>query len=267
MTEVVHDLNQGWNQLAAEMLYPDLSGAGEKGAVSEKLTFLERRIRANGGTALDQGCGSGRYLFGLLERGLEVHGADISGDVVQFARKEAEARNVHTMLYHQGMGECNIPHQYGTIYITDGIFAYITDRHQALSTLARFQHHLVPGGQVLIELDLPPDDDETTDKSERYGPSPRPGAEGEIFLTLWGASVDRFEQIWQNKRRYELYLDGELMRSEVHSCRGRWYSHYEFIMMLERTGFEDIRTYADYTDQPATQDSRSIVYGARRPST
>ena len=106
MTETVHDLNQGWNGIVAEMLYPDLKeGAGETGALSEKLAFLERRIRANGGTALDQGCGSARYLFGLLERGLEVHGADISDDVVQFARRAAESRNVHTMLYHQGMAE------------------------------------------------------------------------------------------------------------------------------------------------------------------
>ena len=36
-------------------------------------------------------------------------------------------------------------------------------------------------------------------------------------------------------------------------------------MMLERAGFEDITTYGDYTDQPATQDSKTVSYGARRP--
>ena len=47
MTEAVHDLNQGWNGIAAEMLYPNLSDAGESGVPPEKLAFLERRIRVN----------------------------------------------------------------------------------------------------------------------------------------------------------------------------------------------------------------------------
>jgi hypothetical protein len=45
----------------------------------------------------------------------------------------------------------------------------------------------------------------------------------------------------------------------------RWYFHYEFLMMLERVGFEDLVTYGDYTDYPATKDSQTVVYGARRP--
>ena len=188
---------------------------------------------------------------------------------MRFARKEAEARNVQTMFYHQGMAVFNIPHQYGTIYITDGSFGYIADRDQALSTLERFRHHLVPGGQVLLEFfGARPMIAPINDSPKRSRPSLRPEAEGEICKTQWGAdSVDPFEQVWQDKRRYDLYVDGKCVDSEVHTCRGRWYSHYEFVMMLERTGFEDITTYSDYTDEPATKDSSSVVYGARRPRT
>ena len=267
MTDEVYDLHQGWNSLAAELLYACMEMLPAK-----ELAFYERRIRANGGAALDQACGTGRHLFPLLARGLEVHGADISSDALHFAQKAAETYQAHPTLYHQRMEACDLPHQYGTIYIANGTFQILSDRHQALSTLQRFWHHLAPGGQLLVELSVPREVTHgptinDADHPTRWDPIPRRGAEGEIVTTLWSESVDLFEQMLLSKRRYDLYVDGKCIRSEVHAHFLRWYFHYEFLMMLERVGFEDITTYANYTDHPAAQDSKTIVYGARRPRT
>jgi SAM-dependent methyltransferase len=265
MSDEVFDLHQGWNSLAAEMLYACVDMLPPK-----ELAFYERRIRENGGPALDQACGTGRHLFPLLARGLEVHGADISADARQFVRKEAEAQNAHPALYHQRMEECDLPHRYGTIYVANGTFQIITDRQLAVATLERFRKHLLPGGQLLTELSVPPEVTEgpTCHDAEhpiRWDPEPRRGAEGEIVTTLWSESVDLFEQTLVSKRRCELYVGGKCVRSEVHAHCMRWYFHYEFVMMLERAGFEDIRTYGDDSDDLATKDSTRIVYGARRP--
>jgi SAM-dependent methyltransferase len=271
MSDEVFDLHQGWNSLTADLLYACVEMLPAK-----ELAFYERRIRANGGAALDQACGTGRHLFPLLALGLEVHGADISADALDLARKEAEARDVHLTLYHQRMEECDIPHQYGTIYVANGTFQIITDRNLAIATLERFRNHLAPGGdftpggELLIELSIPPEVTRgpTCQDAEhpiRWEPEPRRGAKGEIATTLWSESVDLFEQTLVSKRRCELYVDGQCVRSEVHAHSMRWYFHYEFVMMLERAGFVDIRTYGDYTDEPATKDSHTVIYGARRP--
>ena len=60
-------------------------------------------------------------------------------------------------------------------------------------------------------------------------------------------------------------MDGKHARTETHAHVLRWYLHDEAVMMLERAGFEDVTTYGDYTDGPATKDSSSVIYGARRP--
>lgn len=265
MDECVHDLSKGWNSLTAELLHASM----EEGTNGE-LAFYERRIRANGGVALDQACGTGRHMLPLIGRGLEVHGADISADALQFARKAAETQKVHLTLYHQRMEECDIPHQYGTIYVVNGTFQIIVDRQQAFSTLTRFWHHLSPGGQLLLELFVPSEVTQgpTVNDAEhptRWEPVPRRGEKGEIVTTLWSESVDLFEQTLLSKRRCDLYVDGNRIRSEVHAHSMRWYFYHEIVMMLERVGFADISTYSDYTDQPATKDSESVVYGARRP--
>ena len=264
MLEEVYDMSKGWNSLAAELLYAYTPG----GFPAEELTFYERRIRANGGKALEHCCGTGRRLFPLLARGLEVHGADISADGLRFAREEAVTRKVQPILYHQRMEECDIPHKYGTIYCDS--FQVIADRHQALATLQRFWHHLVPGGQLLLELFVPREVTQgptchDADHPTHSGPKPRREADGEIVTTWWSESADLFEQVLLSKRRNDLYVDGECIRSEVHAHLLRWYFHYEAFMMLERAGFEDITTYGDYTNHPATQESKTVVYGARRP--
>ncbi len=266
MDEGVFDLSMGWNSLAAELLYASMQG----GPPAPELEFYDRRIRANGGIALDQACGTGRHVFPLIRRGLEVHGADISADALRFARKEAEKLKVDPTLYHQRMEECDIPHEYGTIYVANGSFQIIVDRPKALSTLARFLHHLVPGGQLLIESYVPREATKGTTANDaghpaRWEPIPRCGAEGEIVTTLWSESVDLFEQTLLSKRRYDLYVNKKCVRSETHAHAMRWYHHHELVMMLERAGFGDVRTYSDFGDQPATKDSKAVVYGARRP--
>ncbi|UCC16683.1 MAG: hypothetical protein JSU58_10015, partial [Dehalococcoidales bacterium] len=77
--------------------------------------------------------------------------------------------------------------------------------------------------------------------------------------------VDLFEQVLLSKRRYDIYIDGEYDRSETHAFWLRWYFHYEIVMMLENTGYDAITTYGDYTDNPADQDSKVVIYGARNP--
>jgi len=262
--ENIFDLSKGWDSLAADLLYANMI------CPPVELAFYERRIRENGGLALDQACGAGRHLFPLIELGLEVHGADASADAIQFAEKAGEKFGIMPVLFQQRMEDCEIPHSYGTIYIANGTFQVIGDRQQAFQTLERFLDHLAPGGQLLIELFIPESaisgaEVRDAEHPERWDPEPRRGAEGEIVTALWSEAVDLFEQTLLSKRRYELIIDGICIRTEVHAHVLCWYYKLEFTMMLESAGFEDIVTYADYTDQQATKDSKIVVYGARRP--
>jgi SAM-dependent methyltransferase len=267
MTDRVHNMSEGWNSLAAEVLYACM----EDGVPPKELSFYERRILANGGTALDQACGTGRHLVLLLQRGLDVHGADISADALELARRAALAHRLQATLYHQRMEECSIPHRYGTIYVANGTFEIITDRQRAHTTLVRFLQHLVPGGQLLLELSVPPQVTEgpaynDADHPTRWESIPLRDGLGDVVTTLWTESVDLFEQTLVSKRCYDLRVDGKHVRSEIHVHSLRWYFHYEVIMMLERAGFVDTVTYGDYTENAADRFSKTVIYGGRRPT-
>lgn len=265
MPDEVFDLTLGWNSLAAEMLY-----ACVEQLPAAELAFYERHIRANGGPALDQACGTGRHLFPLLERGLDVHGADISADALRLARREADQRTLPVTLYHQRMEKCDLPTRYGTIMVTNGTLQIIVDRASVLATLQRFREHLLPGGELLLELGVPPEVTQGPSVHDAahamvWDPEPRRGAAGEIVTTLWSEEVDLFRQTLLSKRRYDLYAGGELVRSETHAHVLTWFYYHEMVGLLQRTGYEEITTYGDFSASPATQQSETVVYGARRP--
>jgi SAM-dependent methyltransferase len=258
-------MTTGWNSLAAECLYASM----DDGVPENELSFYEDRIRKNGGIALDQACGTGRHIFPLLAKGLEVHGADISIDALKFANKAAGLKGLHPTLFHQRMEECDLPSRYGTIYIANGTFEIIVDRLHAIHTLEKFLTHLSPQGQLLIELSIPPEVTQgpsihNEQHPIKWEPIQRHWSNGEIITTLWTEAFDSFEQTLVSKRRLELYIDGKLIRSEVHAHPMRWYYNYEFVLMLERAGYSDINTYSDYTNEPATKESKTVVYSARR---
>ncbi len=268
MSEKLYNLNEGWNSLAGELLYVCMDQSPYGGVLpADELAFYERRIRANGGAALDQACGTGRHLFKLIQRGLNIHGADISADALRFARIKGKQIDVHPELYHQRMEDFEVPYRYGTIYVANGTFMAISDRQKALSTLEKFRDHLASGGQLLIELFIPDEAKGAAANVQHWGPIKRVSGEGEISTKLWTESFDLLEQTLVEKRRYELKVDGQLVRSELHTLHMRWYYKYEFIMMLEKAGFKDIYLYSEYTEEPATKESKTIVYGARNSST
>ena len=78
-------------------------------------------------------------------------------------------------------------------------------------------------------------------------------------------SIDRFEQVKTDKRRYELSHNGEIINTELHTLRLRWYFTYELSLMLENAGFTNVFIHGDYSDSPATAQSNETIYAATKP--
>src|SRR5262245_43798095 len=82
------------------------------------LQFVRRAIRlsTNKGKALDVGCGSGgRIITALLDAGFRVTGIDVSGAMIELARK----RHTGLSFVHEDICEWRIPEQYDAIIAWD----------------------------------------------------------------------------------------------------------------------------------------------------
>jgi 2-polyprenyl-3-methyl-5-hydroxy-6-metoxy-1,4-benzoquinol methylase len=100
-------------------------------------------------TVLDIGCGTGSFVLRLASTGAQVHGLDLSTEMIRIARgkaRDAGAPNVH---FHAGAFDASFTaFEPGTL---DGVFAYsllhlVPDRTDALQ---RMYALLRPGGYLV----------------------------------------------------------------------------------------------------------------------
>jgi SAM-dependent methyltransferase len=233
--------------------------------------FYRGIIERGGGRALELGCGAGRLLLAYLKDGLEVEGADISGEMLAVCREAAEAEGLRPVLYEQPMQLLDAPGRFETIYIPCGTFVCVMDRAASLDTLRRCYDHLEPGGVLAFNIYL--SDYDYSRKSES-GPFPqpwRPKAEKQLpggrrlVIESRGIGLDSVEQIWMEERRYKLYDGEQLLAEEVHGGQERWYFRNELLWMLEAAGFTNVVVKGDYTDEEFdAHHERTMVFIATK---
>jgi SAM-dependent methyltransferase len=233
--------------------------------------FYKSVIERGGGRALELGCGAGRLLLAYLADGLEVEGADISGEILAVLRQKAEAEGLEPVLYEQPMQLLDVPGRFRTIYIPCGSFVCVMDRAAALDTLRRCYDHLEPGGVLAFNIYLSGYDNAGETEP---GPFPEPWqfkAEKELpagrrlLIDYRATGLDPIRQIYQEERRYRLYDGEQLLQEEVHAGQERWYFRNELLLMLETVGFGDIVVKGDYTDEEfGLQHESTMVFVATK---
>lgn len=239
--------------------------------------YFGRFVRA-GQPALDVGCGTGRLLIPYLKAGLDVDGCDISPDMIALCRERAEREGLAPTLRVQAMHELDMPRRYRTIYVC-GALGVSGDRKQNERALDRMYEHLEPGGTLLVDSEVPYDEEwgwdywiEERRKAlpERWPESGdrRTASDGsEYELRSRIVAVDPFAQQITHEMRGFIWRDGELVEQDEHVLKRMDYFPNELRMMIERAGFSDVELRADYTDAEPNADTSFVVYIARKPAT
>jgi hypothetical protein len=146
------------------------------------------------------------------------------------------------VLYESNMSSLSLTRRYEAIIVPAGSFLLIERREESLGALRRFREHLIPGGRLILDIELQTDF-RTGSVSTRTWETPR----GEtITLESKLVEVNFLEQYTVSHLRYEKWRGGELMRTELQHFPMRWYGLEEFKLVLRSVGFSDVVVFADY---------------------
>ena len=107
-----------------------------------------------GQPALDLACGTGRLLVPLLRAGLDVDGCDVSPDMIERCREQAEREGLAPALHAQAMHELDLPRRYRTILVCGG-FGLGARRDDDREALRRIYEHLETGGLLVLDNQVP----------------------------------------------------------------------------------------------------------------
>jgi SAM-dependent methyltransferase len=125
------------------------------GRLARELPGIERHLEAVGARrVLDAGCGTGRHVQALLERGYDAHGADLSHDQLALA---AELLEGHERLHHWCLGEPPSPSlraaaPFDALICMGNVWPQLADEQGARAAAEAFQALVRPGGLVLLGL-------------------------------------------------------------------------------------------------------------------
>jgi len=240
---------------------------------ASEILFFQREITRFGQPVLDLGCGTGRLLLPLMSAGVEIDGCDISGDMLHHCSQKAANLNLKPCLFQQPMHTFDIPRKYRTIYICDA-FNLAGSRDNGLETLRRCFAHLHDGGALILNIEA---EYARLQGWEKWGPAesktlPEPWPEeGKRRVASDGSEyIERFrlvsanllEQSYVRQVRLEKWVAGQLVASEEHTIRGDMYLKNEVLLMLKVAGFRQITVRGGYTDEPATPESKELIFTA-----
>lgn len=239
-----------------------------------EIEYFGRFVEA-GQPALDAGCGTGRLLLPWLRAGWDVDGSDVSADMIAHCRERARAEGLEPTLLVQPLHELEPPRRYRTV-VACGVIGLGSTRAQDEEALRRFHRALEPGGNLLLDNEVP------YSKAHRWSlwhreqrralPEPwaaggerRRAADGsEYDLRGRVLALDPLDQTLVYELRADKWVEGEHVASEEHSLTMRMYFRDELVLMLRNAGFREVRVRGGYADEEPTGDHDFLVYIARR---
>ncbi len=101
--------------------------------------------------SLEIGCGTGRILLNLLERGVDIHGLDVSAPMLDRLRLKAQALGLRPAITLADMRQFQLPDRFASILFTHRSFHHLLSPEDQLASLASTLHHLEPTGRIAIE--------------------------------------------------------------------------------------------------------------------
>jgi SAM-dependent methyltransferase len=217
---------------------------------------------------LELGCGTGRVLQALAASEIEVTGLDRSASMLDAAVHRLSTTE-HGELATLVEGDMRAPAvsvaaQFGMTAYTLNALMHLPTIEDQLASLSSARETLAPGGIVFIDI-MNPHPEQLTHLGS-----------GVILEGSWtiedGQIVDKWSHRTIHPARQIIETDiwydtispaGELRRLKT-SFDHRYVHASELVLMLERSGYEDILLYGSYALDPFDDDSDRLIALAKR---
>jgi SAM-dependent methyltransferase len=123
----------------------------EQAAIRATVDFLA--ALAGGGRALELAIGTGRIAVPLRERGVPVHGIDISKAMVKRLRAKPAAKDISVTI--GDFSTTRAEGRFSLAYLVFNTIMNVTTQAAQVATFRNAAAHLEPGGRFVIEVGMP----------------------------------------------------------------------------------------------------------------
>jgi SAM-dependent methyltransferase len=199
---------------------------------------------AGDGAALELGIGTGRIALPLAQRGVRVHGIDLSEAMVDKLRAKPGGDRIEVT-----MGDFATARVDGTFcvaYLLVNTIMNLTTQEEQVACFRNAAAHLTPGGCFVVEVQVP--------RLQRLPPGDR----FQVFdVSPTHVGIDEYDVAQQGLVSHHFWIEDD--RVEVLSPPFRYVWPSELDLMAQLAGMTLRERWADWERSPFTDESKKHV--------
>jgi len=199
---------------------------------------------AGSGRALELGIGTGRIALPLAQRGVEVHGIDLSGSMVAKLRAKPGGDDIGVTI--GDFATTKVDRSFALAYVVFNTIMNLTTQEAQVACFSNVAAHLEPGGCFVVEVMIP--------ELRRLPP-------GETFRVFSGSErywgIDEYDVANQGLISHHLELVGD--KVEQVSMPFRYAFPAEYDLMAQLAGMTLRERWGGWKREPFTSDSDKHV--------
>jgi SAM-dependent methyltransferase len=223
-----------YDESSAEMFDPEVVGPA--------VDFLARL--AGSGHALELGIGTGRIALPLRERGVRVHGIDLSAAMVERLRAKPGAEDVEVTL--GDFATTRVEGSFRLAYLVFNTIMNLTTQDEQVDCFRNAATHLEPGGCFVVEVMVP--DLQRLPRGETVRP---------FLVDPPRLGFDEYDVVAQGLVSHHYWAEDGQQRVGSMPFRYAWPA--ELDLMARLAGMRLRERWADWTREPFTALSTSHV--------
>jgi SAM-dependent methyltransferase len=205
---------------------------------------------AGRGPALEFGIGTGRIALPLSERGIPVHGIDISADMIEVLRQKPGSEAITTTV--GDFAEAVVDAQFSLVYVVYNSICNLLLQSEWVQAFRNAARHLHAGGRFVLELWVP--------DLRRFPPG---SAAMAVDFTPHHVGFDTLDIATQRGVSHHFFMSDGTVGHFDGAFRYAWPA--ELDLMAELAGMTLVERWADWDRSLFTSESPKHVSVWERP--
>jgi SAM-dependent methyltransferase len=206
---------------------------------------------AGDGRALELAIGTGRVGLALAARGLDVHGIELSPDMVEQLRAKPGGEDIPVTI--GDMATTRVDRSFPLVYLVYNTISNLLTQDEQVACFVNAAAHLEPGGRFVIELGVP--DLQRLPRGERYLA---------FDVSAEHLGFDETDVVTQRLTSWHYYIDDGRVRVFDSHHRYAWPAELDLMARIAGLTLRD--RYGDFDRSPFTATSGKHVSVWTKPA-
>lgn len=230
----------------------------ETGGLAENIPVLQELVDA-GDSALDLGCGTGRYTIPLAQSDVDMTGIDISVPMLNHAALKTKTLGLSINWIEGDVRDYQLNRRFSLIFDAGEAFVHVLERSGHEAILSRVREHLAENGHfVLLATIMQPS--RMVDRLEEHEWFRYTNHADQEVVVSGTERYDHVNQIyhedavrrWQDDSGQQVVQHAPLAR--------RYFFPQELDALLHYNGFTVVQHYGDWSGGALTAESQVMIF-------